>query len=40
MTKYMNYQEAKVKCREGKEAEYLENVQVTKINANASMIQA
>lgn len=36
----MNYQEAKLKCKEEGEAEYLENVQVIKINANASVIQA
>lgn len=40
ITNYINYQEAKLKCREEGEAEYLENVQVIKINANASMIQA
>ena len=36
----MNYQEAKLKCKEEGEAEYLENIQVIKINANASVIQA
>jgi len=34
MTKYVSYEEAKSECWEEGEADYLENVQSIKINAN------